>query len=61
MTKYLNRFELNKNQKNVFQFKELLDLYDEACNQIFALVIDSFNRFKDTNKYSQLKQFKIFI
>lgn len=51
---------LINNTNPPLQFKELLDLYDEACNQIFALVIDSFNRFKYTNKYLQLKQFKIF-
>ena len=52
---------LKNNINPEIQFKELLDLYDEACNQIFALIIDSFNRFKHTNKYSQLKQFKIFV
>merc|ERR1712130_227812 len=51
---------LRNNMNPSLQFKELLDLYEESCYQIFALIIDSFNRFKDTAAYTQLKQFKIF-
>eukprot|EP01084_Bolivina_argentea_P152483 265991_1 len=51
---------LADNTNPTLQFKELLDLYEEACNQLFALIIDSFNRFKHTPSYQQLKEFKAF-
>ena len=51
---------LRDNSNVVGQFRGLLELYEESCTQIFALIIDSFNRFKHTASYAQLKRFKIF-
>jgi len=50
---------LNDNRNAAMQFRGLLGLYEGSCTQIFALVIDSFNRFKHTASYSQLKRCKI--
>ena len=51
---------LENSENERMQFEKLLHLYDESCSQVFALDIDSFNRFKHTSKYAQLKRFKIF-
>jgi len=56
----INRWLANKENPEL-QFKQLIDLYEQACHEIFTLVIDSFNRFKHTAKFNQLRQYKIFV
>merc|ERR1712083_1089198 len=51
---------LSDNNNAAAQFRALSGLYEESCTQIFALIIDSFNRFKRTASYAQLRRFKIF-
>jgi len=49
---------LAHNSNVAVQFRRLLELFEEPITEIFALIIDSFNRFKHTARYSQLKRFR---